>query len=117
MKTQQVGPVAFQRADNSVDESVSEDPPTGTVYIAQGDGIWNAYWDALPDDKPRMIERGPGWTELQDALRWAATRAPRVWVRVGGQEHPLWSGLGPPIEGRRTLKEWLLENPEGPPST
>ncbi|MCB0874265.1 MAG: hypothetical protein KDC36_12900 [Thermoleophilia bacterium] len=60
--------------------------PFGTVFIAEDifaiDGPrFFAYWDAEPDEKPRMLEEMPETDDLATAIAWGRARTLRVFVR------------------------------------
>jgi hypothetical protein len=66
----------------------------GIVYIARngpaGDTPrFNGYWDR--SEPPEMLEQGPGWDDLHDAVAWGNERAPRVMVRLGTTEDTIYS--------------------------
>ena len=63
------------------------------MYIAKsdrpGEPRFTGYWDRY--DPPSLLERGPGWDDLHDAVAWANERAPRVMVRFGATEDTIYS--------------------------
>jgi hypothetical protein len=66
----------------------------GIVYIARSYPPWNkprftGHWDR--GEPPEMLEQGPGWDDLHDAVAWGTARAPRVLVRLGATEDTIYS--------------------------
>ena len=66
----------------------------GIVYIArnypvEGSLRFTGYWDR--GDPPELLEDGPGWDDLHDAVAWGKARAPRVLVRLGATEDTIYS--------------------------
>jgi hypothetical protein len=66
----------------------------GIVHIARSYPPWNTprftgYWDRV--DPPELLEQGPGWDDLHDAVAWGNARAPRVVVRLGATEDTIYS--------------------------
>jgi hypothetical protein len=47
------------------------------------------YWDS--GEPPGLIENGPGWDEVEDAIRWGRERAPAVLLRLGADEDSIYS--------------------------
>jgi len=67
----------------------------GIVFIASSDLqhsdtlAFTGYWDrGVP---PEMMEQGPGWRRIEDAISWGRARAPRVLVRLGATEDTIYS--------------------------
>jgi hypothetical protein len=68
----------------------------GIVYLAEDPEEhppFSGYWDA--GDPPAMLERGPGWTDPEDAVGWGRDRANVVLTRLwpdryysAGEEQP-----------------------------
>ena len=65
----------------------------GIVYIADWPEQWleewefdtpryNGYWDS-GTEPAKMLEDGPGWDDVEEAIRWGCERAPLVSVRIG----------------------------------
>ena len=69
----------------------------GTVFIAEDEGRFHAYWDLEPDGPPKLLENGPdeGWSDPDHALVWARSRATRVWIRHEEDHGHWWAGEGP----------------------
>jgi hypothetical protein len=66
----------------------------GIVYITRSDPGHDAcrftgYWDR--GEPPEMLEQGPGWDDLHDAVTWGNERAPRILVRLGANEETIYS--------------------------
>jgi hypothetical protein len=66
----------------------------GIVHIARAFPAdsgprFTGYWDR--GDPPEMLEQGPGWDDLHDAVAWANTRAPRILVRSGPTDDTIYS--------------------------
>lgn len=66
----------------------------GIVYLARSDPAhdtprFTGYWDR--GEPPEVLEQGPGWDDLHDAVAWGNERAPRVLVRLGGTEDTIYS--------------------------
>jgi hypothetical protein len=66
----------------------------GIVRIARnfpsGSGPrFTGYWDR--GDPPELLEEGPGWDDLHDAVAWGKARAPRVLVRLGATDDTIYS--------------------------
>jgi hypothetical protein len=94
--------------------SSDTDERHGQVFIAPRlDGGFGAYWDNEEPDKnepPQMLEEGPVFTDVEDAIAWGRDRALRVLVRLGHDSSSLYSageyqlhdgpwGSGPAIQG------------------
>jgi hypothetical protein len=58
-------------------------------YPAEGNPRFTGYWDR--GDPHEMLEEGPGWDDLHDAVAWGNARAPRVLVRLGTTEDAIYS--------------------------
>jgi hypothetical protein len=58
-------------------------------YPARDNPRFTGYWDRW--DPPEMLEQGPGWDDLHDAVAWGNARAPRVVVRLGATEDAIYS--------------------------
>lgn len=79
------------------------DEKRGTVYISRNacpsgdteEPSWGGYWEQEPDGPPAMVERGPGWDSLKDALMWAQERSDRVVVLLDSYSGSWWAGIGP----------------------
>jgi hypothetical protein len=66
----------------------------GIVYLARSDSAhdtprFTGHWDR--GEPPEILEQGPGWDDLHDAVAWGNERAPRVLVRLGGTEDTIYS--------------------------
>jgi hypothetical protein len=69
----------------------------GTVYAAWLPDLhrYTCYWDASPDDPPKLVEQGPDTRQLAEVLSWAAERARRVLVRPEWDDTQYyWAGNG-----------------------
>jgi hypothetical protein len=66
----------------------------GTVYISCYDDIegYTAYWDALPDGPPAMLEENRLLVTAREAVSWGRARAPRVFILLEGDSEPRWAG-------------------------
>jgi hypothetical protein len=69
----------------------------GTVYIARREsGLgFDGYWDQ--DDPPTILEQGPGWDDVDEAITWGRLRADRVLVRLGVDEGSIYSAGDVPL--------------------
>ena len=87
---------------------------TGTVWIAwwfarrpQDAAVYSphymCHWEG-PADEPGLLEDGPNFDDLDDALAWARCRADNIIVRPSWDpgEH-YWAGQGPAPDGLTTL--------------
>ena len=65
----------------------------GIVHIASAPEpngpTYTGYWDR--GDPPEMLEQGPGWDDVEEAIAWARERAPHVLVRVGSDDTTIYS--------------------------
>jgi hypothetical protein len=65
----------------------------GTVHIARSypteSPRFTGYWDR--GDPPKMLEQGPGWDDLHEAVEWGNARAARVLVRLGATHDTIYS--------------------------
>ena len=67
----------------------------GTVFIPvahpqfTNEPAYTGYWDR--GEPPEMLEQGPGWDDVHDAVGWGRARAPRVVVRLGADEQSMYS--------------------------
>ncbi len=65
----------------------------GIVYIAPAPDpdthTFSGYWDR--SDPPEILEQGPGWDDVEEAIAWGRERAPRVMVRLGQDETSIYS--------------------------
>ncbi len=48
---------------------------------------------------PGVLEQGPGWDDIEEAIRWGRERAPKVFVRIGGKAYS--AGEEDPDDGTR----------------
>jgi cytidine deaminase len=74
---------------------------TGTVFVhpdsAGGEQVWTAYWErssGFADDDAAargILEEGPLWPDLTDAVAWGRARTPRV-VVVDADGELFWAG-------------------------
>jgi hypothetical protein len=63
------------------------------------------YWEGLADDSG-LLENGPDFEHLHDALAWARRRADNIVVRpTWDPETHYWAGQGPPPDGLEPLAE------------
>ena len=63
------------------------------------------YWEGLADDSG-LLENGPNFDDLHDALSWARRRADNVIVRPSWDpDVHYWAGEGPPPDGLTPLSE------------
>lgn len=83
----------------------------GTVFVhpdtAGGQQMWTAYWErsAGSEAERGILEEGPMWTDLADAVAWGRARTPRV-VVVEADGELAWAGTGPaPAEIGRVWSE------------
>lgn len=90
----------------------------GVVYIAielptGADGSrFIGYWDRA--DPPELLEQGPGWDDVEEAIAWGRERAPRVLVRVGNDESSIYSAGELPLT--RGADGSVPAYPEWPPA-
>jgi hypothetical protein len=67
--------------------------PFGIVYIAAAlqpnARRFTGYWDR--GNPPEILEHGPGWDDVEEAIAWARERAPRVLVRLGDDDAAIYS--------------------------
>ena len=64
-------------------------PLRGVVYIAEeladaavpGPTRYYGHWEA--DDREGLLEQGPGWDDVEEAIAWGRARAPVVLLRLG----------------------------------
>jgi hypothetical protein len=71
----------------------------GQVFIAphpqpDWEGSFTAYWDNEEPDKsepPRVLEQGPVFADVEEAIAWGRERALRVLVRLGDDSSSLYS--------------------------
>jgi hypothetical protein len=67
----------------------------GIVYIAASypqmsdRPSFTGYWDR--GEPPELLEDGPGWNSVDDAITWGKARAPRVLVRLGSDDTSVYS--------------------------
>lgn len=73
----------------------------GIVYISvahprlpNGPG-YTGYWDR--GEPPEMLEDGPGWNDVEEAVAWGRARAPRVLLRLGADESSIYSAGEQPL--------------------
>ncbi len=116
-------PYAFDDADlgrvprrtaPSVPASLALHAGTGTVFVhpdvAGGRQIWTAYWErssgfgAKPDEPTGILEEGPSWERVEEAVAWGRARTPRV-VVVDASGTTAWAGGGDRPVGIE--KDWL----------
>ncbi|HEU4421391.1 MAG TPA: cytidine deaminase, partial [Pilimelia sp.] len=92
----------------------------GTVFVhpdtVSGQRVWTAYWERsagfaepggsgavaapAPEEERGILEEGPTWPELAEAVAWGRARTPRV-VVVDAEGVLSWAGEGePPTELR-----------------
>jgi cytidine deaminase len=74
---------------------------TGTVFVhpdvVGGSQVWTAYWErsskfgADPDEPTGILEEGPSWPRVDDAVAWGRARTPRV-VVVDAAGQTAWAG-------------------------
>lgn len=63
------------------------------------------YWEGLADDSG-LLENGPNFDDLHDALTWARRRADNIIVRPSWDpDVHYWAGEGPPPDGLEPLDE------------
>jgi len=103
-------PYAFDDADLSrvprrpslgVPASLALQVGTGTVFVhpdvAGGRQIWTAYWERSsgvdPTEPTGILEEGPSWERVEDAVAWGRARTPRVLV-VDASGATTWAGNG-----------------------
>lgn len=88
----------------------------GTVFVhpdaVSGTRVWTAYWErstglagetgAAPNEERGILEEGPTWPALDDAVAWGRARTPRV-VVVDAEGGLSWAGEGEePVELRQS---------------
>jgi hypothetical protein len=72
------------------------------VFIARGkpDGYWprapgepeySAHWEA-DEPRPHIVEEGPGWDNVDDAIAWGRERAPIVVVILAASDRTYSAG-------------------------
>ena len=65
----------------------------GIVYIAKREFVdaephlYYGHWESTAADEPGVLEQGPGWDDIEDAIQWGRDRAPEVYVRVAGKTY------------------------------
>jgi cytidine deaminase len=112
-------PEAFGAVDLDRPRRAALAPPVrefhgrGTVFVhpdrVAGQSVWTAYWERSngfadagdPEAERRergIVEEGPTWTELDEAVAWGRARTPRV-VVVDAEGGLLWAGDGEPPAG------------------
>jgi hypothetical protein len=63
------------------------------------------YWEGLADDSG-LLENGPNFDDLHDALTWARRRSDNIVVRPSWDpDVHYWAGQGPPPDGLKPLSE------------
>lgn len=71
----------------------------GTVYLADSGGFqvhrWTGYWDDEPDGPPSLLEQGPGWDSVREAIGWAQERSDRILIRLDAVSGYWWVGSWP----------------------
>jgi len=79
----------------------------GTVFVhpdsVLGQRVWTAYWErsdglagASADPTERgILEEGPTWSDVDEAIAWGRSRTPRV-VVVDADGRLSWAGEGEP---------------------
>jgi hypothetical protein len=103
-------------------------PKYGTVFIARCEP--RGYWPRDPrgpeyvghweheEPSPHMVEEGPGWDDIDEAIAWGRARAPLVIVQLGSSEEDTYSAGE--RRATRELPEYggtdLTPCPEWPPS-
>jgi cytidine deaminase len=81
----------------------------GTVFVhpdlSGGEQVWTGYWErsggitgAAADVEVGILEEGPIWSLVTEAIAWGRVRTPRV-VVVGADGALSWAGEGEPPEG------------------
>ena len=80
-----------------------------SVSVENDSPYWRGYWDLEPDGPPTMLEQGPGWHDLREAILWGRERSSRVFVRLD-ERRGYWfagSGVAPEgdIEGTITVRD------------
>lgn len=80
------------------------DPSTyrgkGAVWIAcseEIDGVptrYEGHWEAAPEARPALLERGPGWKTADEAVAWGRERTGRVYIRLRELGGTWWAGEG-----------------------
>jgi hypothetical protein len=61
----------------------------GIVYIADWPEDWSditehrfdGHWETGDEDRP--VVHGPGWDDVEEAIKWGRERAPLVSIRIG----------------------------------
>jgi len=76
---------------------------SGTVFVHPdvigGSQVWTAYWErsskfgADPEEPTGILEEGPSWPSVHDAVAWGRARTPRV-VVVDAAGETAWAGTG-----------------------
>ena len=65
----------------------------GIVYIAEREFVdvephlYYGHWESTAAAGPGVLEQGPGWDDIEEAIRWGRERAPKVFVRIGGKAY------------------------------
>src|SRR5436309_15990762 len=68
----------------------------GIVYIASdANGGFSAHWDA--HNPPAVLEEGPGWCDVEQAIAWGRERSTRVLVRLGATDDTSYSAGDEPL--------------------
>lgn len=100
----------------------------GIVYIAEelrdvavpGPTRFYGHWES--QDPNTLLEQGPGWDEIEDAVTWGRERAPVVLLRLGETEPQVHYSAGdeeprgiPPPGGIHSWPPGGRSDPESPP--
>ena len=73
----------------------------GIVFLAPtyprrpGDLAFTGYWDR--GDPPEVLEQGPGWDDVEEAVAWGRARAPKVVLRLGATDDTIYSAGEAPL--------------------
>jgi cytidine deaminase len=69
----------------------------GIVFISRGFSYdrshreFIGHWESSGHEGSTIVEDGPGWDDVEDAIAWGRARAPRVMVRLGASEDTIYS--------------------------
>jgi len=65
----------------------------GIVYIASSSDpeahAFTGYWDRF--EPSEMLEQGPGWDDVDEAIAWGRQRATHILVRLGSDDTSVYS--------------------------
>jgi hypothetical protein len=89
----------------------------GDVFIARceprgywprqpGEPEYSGHWEH-EEPEPHMVEDGPGWEDVEDAIAWGRERAARVFVNLTGKPGGFYSAGE---ERESSVPGWPPEN-------